>query len=45
MSRASKLTPIEQRRNQIERELEKLKLPKNQKKASDSNYCAAILTP
>lgn len=35
MSRASKLTPVEQRRNQIERELEKLKLPKNQKKAKD----------
>ena len=35
MSRTSKLSPIEQRRNQIERELEKLKLPKNQKKAKD----------
>jgi hypothetical protein len=35
MSRASKLTPIEQRRNQIEKEFEKLKLPKNQKKAKD----------
>jgi len=35
MSRASKLTPIEQRRNQIEKELEKLKLPKNQRKAKE----------
>ncbi len=35
MRRASKLTPIEQRRNQIERELEKLQLPKNQKKSKD----------
>lgn len=35
MSKASKQTPIEQRRGQIERELEKLRLPKNQKTRKD----------
>lgn len=35
MGRASKQTPIEQRRGQIERELEKLRLPKNQKTRKD----------
>jgi hypothetical protein len=35
MGRTSKQTPIEQRREQIERELEKLRLPKNQKTRKD----------
>ena len=35
MSRKPKQTPIEQRRGQIEKELEKLSLPKNQKKLRD----------
>jgi hypothetical protein len=35
MSRQPKQTPIEQRRGQIERELEKLRLPKNQKTRRD----------
>ena len=35
MSRISKQTPIEQRRGQIEKELEKLRLPKNQKTRRD----------
>lgn len=42
MSRQPKQTPIEQRRGQIEKELEKLRLPKNQKTRrdfkSDENY-------
>lgn len=35
MSRTPKQTPIEQRRGQIERELERLRLPKNQKTPKD----------
>lgn len=35
MSRTPKQTPIEQRRHQIEKELEKLRLPKNQKTRRD----------
>ncbi len=35
MSRTPKQTPIEQRRSQIEKELEKLRLPKNQKTRRD----------
>ena len=35
MSRTPKQTPIEQRRKQIEKELEKLRLPKNQKTPRD----------
>ena len=35
MSRTPKQTPIEQRRSQIEKELEKLRLPKNQKIRKD----------